>query len=79
MHEVSCNHGPHIACQFLLQVLASFLMETYFMHWAHGIEEIDALDVVGYYYLFNSLAVRIQYNQRGYLLALKQSLKSAYH
>ena len=33
------------------------------MHWAHGIEDTDVLDV-GYYYLFNYLDVRIQYNQR---------------
>ena len=36
------------------------------MHWAHGIEDTNAFDVVGYYNLFNSVAVRIQYNQRGY-------------
>ena len=34
------------------------------MHWTHTTEDTDAFDVVGSYYLFNSLAVRIQYNQR---------------
>ena len=29
-------------------------------------EDSDAFDVVESYYLFNSLAVRIQYNQREY-------------
>ena len=28
-----------------------FFMETNFMHWIHGIEDTDAYDVVGYYYL----------------------------
>ena len=55
---------------------ASFFVETYLMHWAHGIKDTDALDVVGYYYLFNSLAVMIHYNQRGYSRGLKQTLKS---
>ena len=36
------------------------------MHWAHGIEDTDAFDVFGCYYLFNSLAMRIPYNQREY-------------
>ena len=49
-----------------------FSVEAYFMHWAHGIEDINALDVVEYYYLFNSLAVRrIQYNQRRYSRGLR--------
>ena len=42
------------------------------MHQAHGIEDTDTFDVVGYYYAFNSLDVRIQNNQRGYL---KHSLR----
>ena len=37
------------------------------MHWAHGIEDTNTFDVVGYYYLFIYLDGRIQYNQRGYL------------
>ena len=36
------------------------------MYWAHKIDDTDALDGVGDCYLFTSLAVRIQYNQRGY-------------
>ena len=44
-----------------------FLLCGNLAHWAYRIEDTDVLDVVGYYYLFNSLAVRIQYNQRGYL------------
>ena len=30
-------------------VLCFLIVETYFMHWAHRIEDTDALDVVGYY------------------------------
>ena len=30
------------------------------MHWAHRIKDADALDIVGYCYLFNSLTVRTQ-------------------
>ena len=56
--------------------LLFFFVETYFMHWDHGIEDTDAPDVVCYYYLFNSLVVRTQYNQRGYVRGLKQTLKS---
>ena len=33
------------------------------MHWTHEIEDTDALDVVGYYHIFNSFAVRMQYNK----------------
>ena len=33
------------------------------MHWAHGVEDTDAVDVVGYSYLFHSLAMGIWYNQ----------------
>ena len=38
-------------------------LETSLVHWAHGIEDANALDVVAYYYLFGFLNVRIQYNQ----------------
>ena len=49
------------------------------MHLVHRIEDNDTPDVVGYYYLFNALAARTQYNQRGYVRGLKQTLKSEEH
>ena len=39
---------------------------TSLMHWTHGIEDTNTLDVVGDYYLFISVDVKIQYNQRRY-------------
>ena len=35
------------------------------MHWAHGIEDTNTLDVDEYYYLFSSPTVRTQYHKRG--------------
>ena len=40
-------------------------METLLVHWAHRIEDTDALDVVKDYYLFGSSNVQIQHNQQG--------------
>ena len=37
-----------------------FYMEIYLVHSAHGIEDINTLDVDKYYYLFNSSTVRTQ-------------------
>ena len=51
----------------MLRVLASFFVETYFVHWAHRIEDTDALSVVGYHYL---LVFHI--NER---TSVKQSMK----
>ena len=50
----------------MLWVLFPFYMGTYLMHWVHRIEDTDALDIVGYYYLFNSPKVRTQYNKGQY-------------
>ena len=50
----------------LSQVFVLFLAFTSCgnpMHLAYRIEGTNALDVVGYYYLFGSLNVRVQYNQ----------------
>ena len=66
----------HYYCTYCCGVLASFFMETYFVHWAHGIEDTDIPGVVVYYYLFNTLAVRSQYNESGYLRGLKPILKN---
>ena len=57
---------------FLLYLTFPVFIETLLVPWAHGIENTDTFDVVGYYDLFNSMAVRIPYNQRGYL---KSALK----
>ena len=77
MHEVFTTMGPTLGANFFVTGFwLPFFMEIYFMHWAHGIEDTDTLDVVGYYCLSNSLAVRIQYNHRGYSRGLKQTLKS---
>ena len=48
----------------LFHFLLSPFMKTSLMHWAHGIEDTNTLDVVGYDYLFGSLNVRIQYDQQ---------------
>ena len=65
MHEVSCYCGPNIGCQFLSQVC--FVSLTFSLQKPHSCTGPTALkthtfDVVGYYDLFNSVVVRIQYN-----------------
>ena len=75
MHEVSYYCGPHIGCQFLS---CGFFVSLYrnLMHWAHGIEDNNTLDVDGYYYLFHSPTVRTRCNKRGYLRACLRGLQN---
>ena len=51
----------------LLLVLFGFslspYMETSLMHWAHRIEDTNALYIARDHYLFGSLNVQIQYSQ----------------
>ena len=50
MLEVSPYYRSHLGHQFLSQVcfsVSSFFAETLLMHWAHGIEDTDAVGVVG--------------------------------
>ena len=58
--------GPTLGANLLLQVLYCFVLslftETLLIHWVHGIEDTNALDVVRDYYLFCSLNLQIQHN-----------------
>ena len=52
---VGSTLGANFCCGFV-----SLYIETYLMHWAHGIEDANTLDVDEYYHLFDSPIVRTQ-------------------
>ena len=49
--------GPTLGTNFCYGFVTLYI---YFMHWAHGIEDTNTLDVDVYYHLFNSPIMRIQ-------------------